>query len=226
MKILTNKFTIKVIFSLIFFLSAAVAFAGEYLGLGAHIGFHPDAGNLSQMNVQVNAQNSYMAGVIVKLDVDPFFIKTGGDFVFLSTNGGFSKNNTYGHTIKNISSKYTSIPLYAGLNFTIKERGKLYIGAGAAWILGYGEIELISDLSTGATKKTEIDEKIFGIGIICGVQMQVSNSAGIFMDWEYLTAKTDPIVDSSGLYTGESFKNFSLDYTGQRFHFGFIYYAI
>jgi opacity protein-like surface antigen len=189
--------------------------AGEYIGVGGHAGLQYDVGNLSgQKGADFKGQHNVILGVTLKLDRDPLFFRTGADRTLLLAKGEVL-NNSIG-TLESVNIQYTSIPLYAGLNFRIRDRGKFYIGFGIVYIMGSGEVKTTAE-------KVKINETDFGTGFLTGVQLRVGNNTRVFAEWEYISGRTKPVINTSSTNT---WKDFSVDYTGHRIYIGASYYIL
>ncbi len=189
--------------------------AGEYVGVGGHAGLQYDVGNLSgQKGADFEGQHNVILGVTLKLDRDPVFFRTGADRTILFSKGKVL-NNSIG-TLESVNIQYTSIPLYAGLNFRIRDRGKFFMGFGLVFIMGSGELET-------TTEKVKIKENDFGTGFLTGVQLRAGNNIRIIAEWEYISGRTGPVINTS---TTNTWKDFSVDYTGHRIYIGASYYIL
>jgi opacity protein-like surface antigen len=187
--------------------------AGEYVGIGGRAGLQYDVGNLGeQQGADYEGQHNIILGVILKLDRDPLFFRTGADRTILFAKGKVL-NNSIG-TLEKLNIQYTAIPLYAGLNFRIRDRGKFYIGYGFVYIMGSGKLETTAE-------KVTINENDFATGFLTGVQLRVGNNIRVFAEWEYLSGRTRPVINTS---TTNSWKDFSVYYTGHRIYVGASYY--
>lgn len=189
--------------------------AGEYIGIGGHVGLQYDVGNLSgQKGADFEGQHNVIPGVTLKLDRDPVFFRTGADRTILFSKGK-ALNNSIG-TLESLNIQYTSIPMYAGLNFRIRDRGKFYIGFGIVFIMGNSELKTTAE-------KVKVKENDFGTGFLTGVQLRVGDTISVFAEWEYISGRTGPVINTS---TTNTWKDFSIDYTGHRIYIGVSYYVI
>ncbi len=214
MKNLVKKIILIPLLPFLISLSSGVN-AGEYVGVGGYAGLQYDVGNLSgQKGADFEGQHNAIAGVIMKLDRDPLFFRTGANRTFLIAEGKVL-NNSMG-TLESLNIQYTSIPLYAGLNFRIRDRGKFYIGFGVAFIMGSGEVKTTNE-------KVKINENDFATGFMTGVQLRVGNNSRVFAEWEYLSGRTRPVINTS---TTNAWKDFSVDYSGHRIYIGASYYIL
>ncbi len=190
--------------------------SGEYIGLGIHAGFHNDVGNMGQQGNSViyAGQFNGILGVSAKIDRDPLFIRTGADRSMVLMDGEV-KDNSSGE-LKKTRISYTSIPLYAGINFRIRERGKFYMGMGPVYLLGNGSVHTIDE-------KVQIRDKIYCLGFITGVQLRVDNYIQVYAEWEYISARSAPKINTD---PGQTWKDYSIDYSGHRLHLGFSYFIL
>jgi opacity protein-like surface antigen len=189
--------------------------AGEYVGIGGHAGLQYDVGNLGeQKGADFEGQHNVILGVTLKLDRDPLFFRTGADRTILFAKGKVL-NNSIG-TLESVNIQYTAIPMYAGLNFRIRDRGKFYIGFGLVFIIGSSELKTTAE-------KVKVNENDFATGFLTGVQLRVGNNIRVFAEWEYLSGRTGPVVNTS---TTNTWKDFSVDYTGHRIYIGASYYVL
>ncbi|MCP4131230.1 MAG: outer membrane beta-barrel protein [bacterium] len=189
--------------------------AADFIGVGAQVGFQYDVGNLeSRPGIETEAQSNILLGAFVKIDRGPLFMRTGADHTF-SLGAGKVLNSSAGKLSKT-NIQYTSIPLYLGVNFPVRDKGKFYIGMGGTYLLGRGNV-------TTSAGVTTISDWAYGPGFLAGIQLRVGDSIRFFMEWEYLSAKTDPVVN---IDTGSTWKDFSVDFTGHRIHLGMLYYII
>ena len=197
-------------------LAGSKIFGGEYIGFGVHGGLHYDVGNLANegSDVTYEGQNNLIMGVSAKFDRDPLFMRTGADRSVVMTKGKVV--NSSDGKLEQTKISYTSIPAYMGLNFRIREKGKFYMGAGLAYILGSGTVK-----TTDGT--TRVEGNLFGLGFITGVQLRVGNAIQVYTEWEYISARTRPRVARDAANT---WKDFSIDYSGHRMHLGLSYYIL
>ncbi|HPR50119.1 MAG TPA: outer membrane beta-barrel protein [Spirochaetota bacterium] len=205
----------KIAFALLITVAAyAPCSAGDNIGLAAHMGLHYDVGNLSALpGAQVSPQINIILGARVKTDIRFFFMQLGIEQTFLVSEGEIL-NDSYGE-LKKTSIQYLAFPLYGGLNFPVRDRGKFYIGAGGAWIIGTGYLK-------STTARKNLREIIFSHGFITGMQIRLTKDFGLYLDLEMLFSDTGPAID---IDPAHDWKNFSPDYSGSRFHCGVFYYV-
>ncbi len=188
--------------------------ANDNIGLAAHLGLQYDVGNLSSLpGAQVSPQINVILGARVKTDIRFAFIQLGLEQSFLASEGEIL-NNSYGG-LRKTSIQYLAFPLYGGLNFPLRDRGKFYIGAGGAWMIGSGYVK-------STTEKKNLRKIVFSHGLTAGVQIRLTRDFGLYLDWELLYGDTGPVID---IDPAHDWKNFAVDYSGNRFHCGVFYYV-
>ena len=200
-------------------LSAPPLSAEGLLGAGIHIGGHYDVGMVGSYNpdFKVNPQLNLLAGFALKAEYRFLFLRTGIDTA-MAVNKGRVMDNTAstGSTdlIQSYKIIYTAIPCFAGLAFPIHDVGEFYLGGGAAYFLGRGRVTS----SAGQSFKTEA----FGPGVLAGVQISLTPSFRVYIEWEYIDARSGAAVNTQ---TAIGWKNFYADFTGHRLMLGLMYYA-
>ena len=186
----------------------------DNIGIALHTGMHYDVGNLSALpGAQITPQINIIVGTKVKADIWFAFVQLGIQQSFLASEGRVI-NDSWG-TLKKTSIQYMSFPLYGGLNFPVRDRGTFYIGVGGAWILGSGYIQT-------ATSKKNLNQVIFSHGFMTGMQIRLWKRIGLYFEWEYLYARTGPVINTDSAH---NWKDFSADFSGHRFHCGVFYYV-
>ena len=196
--------------------SCTCAQASEHIGVGWHAGYTRDMGNLSEMTgVTFRPQNNYIAGIMFKLDFQFFFLRFGVDRSVLADRGEI-KDSSMG-SLESLNIQFTSVPVFTGLNFPVRDRGAFFMGIGGEYIITGGDIRTTAG-------RTRIDTDIFGFGFISGIQIRASDSVRALLEWEYLYAKTGPVADIDSPSLGQ--KSFAADYTGHRIFIGILYYMI
>ncbi len=196
---------------------ALPARAEQYLGVGFHVGSQNDAGNITSYNpeLETDSQVSLLLGVSFKASCRFFFLRTGVDTTFAVTDGRVLENSDAAETITRYSITYTGVPLFAGLNFPVQDIGEFYMGGGVEYFLAGGTI------SMGAQQK-DISAMALGYGFIAGVQLNVTSKTRLYMEWEYIDARTGAIMQT----TAAAWDNLYIDLTGHRIMVGFMYYVI
>ncbi len=201
------------------FLSAAPLGAGGTIGAGIHLGAHYDVGMVGSYNpdFKVNPQLNFLAGFALKAGYRFLFLRTGIDTATAVNKGRVMDNAaSTGSTdlIQSYKITYTTIPCFAGFAFLIHDVGEFYLGGGAAYILGRGNVTS----SARRSFKTEA----FGPGLIAGVQFSLTPSFRLYMEWEYIDARSGAAVNTQ---TAIGWKNLYADFTGHRLLLGLMYYA-
>jgi opacity protein-like surface antigen len=200
----------------ILFCFCSFLFAEEYIGIGAHIGYHHDVGNLESQNseIEIDPQNNYFLGFSFKTNFSLIFVRFGADTTFL-INRGESLEGSSGIAYTKIH--YLSLPLFIGLNYKVLNLGNFYMGPGASYFVARGTI------SSSATGKTEdISATGWGYGFITGMEYRISNKIDFYFEWEYLNGKSETILRTGAT----AWEDFYVDFTGHRFILGIRYYLI
>jgi opacity protein-like surface antigen len=197
------------------------AFAQRYFGVGIHVGGQHDVGDLTTFypNAQTEPQNSVIFGVAIRLSVPFFFIRTGGDASFTLNKGKVLEDQaTVGVNEYNV--QYTMLPLYAGLQFPLRDRGAFYLGGGVSYFYGTGSVKLSDNSSQ------DIDATAFGAGFLAGMQLHVTSSFSLYMEWMYVDARSKPVITTTGTYNPKNYKDLFIDYSGHRIMIGVMYYVL
>jgi hypothetical protein len=171
-------------------------------------------GGLSRLpGAQISPQINVLLGARVKTDIRFVFVQLGVDQSFLASEGE-GLNGSWGE-LKKTSLQYLAFPLFGGINFPVLDRGKFYIGAGGAWIIGTGYIK------STQTKKT-VREIVFSHGFLAGMQIRLTRHFGLRLDLELLFADAAPCID---IDPAHAWKNHSANFGGGRFYCGAYYYV-
>jgi opacity protein-like surface antigen len=197
------------------------AFAQRYFGVGIHIGGQHDVGDLTTFypTAQTEPQNSVIFGVAIRLSVPFFFIRTGGDASFTIDKGKVLEDQaTVGVNEYNV--QYTMLPLYAGLQFPLGDRGAFYLGGGVSYFYGTGSVKLSDNSSQ------DINATAFGAGFLAGMQLHVTSSFSLYMEWIYVDARSKPVITTTGTYNPNNYKDLFIDYSGHRIMIGVMYYVL
>lgn len=201
----------KVIFLILLMLPCMLS-AGDKLSAGLTAGYQNDVGMLSdRRGVQADAQQNISAGLVLKLDMSKIFIRTGAEYSYPFDKGRFPDGSAGNVTGTEIS--FTEVPVYAGINLCIRDFGNFYIGGGGSYIFGTGKIRTVSG-------DANINEQLFGYGLIAGLEYEIYNNASFIFEWEYMAVRSSPAA-SSGAGT---YNDFCVDYSGHRIRFGVIYH--
>lgn len=207
---------------LIFFIGIhTYAFGQRYFGVGIHIGGQHDVGDITTFypDAQTEPQNSVIFGVAIRLSVPFFFIRTGGDASFTINKGKVLEDHaTVGVNEYNV--QYTMLPLYAGLQFPLRDRGAFYLGGGVSYFYGTGSVIL----SNGTSE--DIDATAFGAGFLAGMQLHITSSFSLYMEWMYVDARSKPVITTTGTYNPNNYKDLFIDYSGHRIIIGVMYYVL
>ncbi len=191
-------------------------YADDILGIGVHLGGQHDVGKLSdqESGMQTDPQNNLLAGISLKANMSFVFLRTGIDTTFLLNKGKVYEDSSQ---IKTSKLEYTAIPGFLGLRFPVKDMGEFYMGGGAAYFLGSGQIVMADGT------KEEINTTALGYGFITGIEFTLVSSMKIYMEWEYIDARSGAVMKTQTTY---GWKNLHIDYTGHRILFGVMYYLI
>ncbi len=205
--------------AVVVFLLPSAARAQQYLGVGFHVGAHYDVGNMSSYNpgFEVEPQISYILGVSFKANYDFLFLRTGVDIAFPLLGGDVLENSDPTDPIEKYSISYTGLPLFVGLNFPVFDIGEFYLGGGIAYFLATGTV-------THGGAEDDISASALGFGFIAGMQLHLTASTRLYMEWEYIDARSGAAMNT---VTGpQAWDNLYIDFTGHRILLGIMYYAI
>jgi opacity protein-like surface antigen len=193
--------------------------AQDFFGLGLHVGYHHNVGEFSSYNpsFQMVPQNNMLVGLAIKASYRFIFLRTGCETSFMLHMGEVQENTDTNDTIETTRLRYTTIPGYIGLDFPIQDIGEFYMGCGVAWFLGNGTITV-----NGSQK--DLNAQAFGFGFITGIQLNLVYSLRLYVEWEYLEARSKPTMNTQT--APQAWKNYSIDFTGHRFLLGIMYYVI
>jgi len=213
---------IKKILLVIFIITyhAPPSMCAELFGVGVHIGAQHDVGNPTSYDpsIQVDPQNSLLMGLSSKLNLSPLFFRFGIDNTILINKGKVLDDNDL-EEIEYYKINYTASSLFFGLLFPVRRIGKFYMGGGSTYFIGRGKIKIITD--TSSTEK--IDTSAIGFGFITGIELNLASSIWFYCEWEYMDGKSKAILNADGT---DNWKNFYLDFTGNRILLGIIYYLL
>ena len=195
------------------------AAAQRNLGVGFHVGAHHDVGNMTSYNSQfeVEPQTSYIVGVSFKANLDFLFLRTGVDIAFPLIEGDVLENGDATDPIEKYSIGYTGLPLFVGVNFPVFDIGEFYLGGGIAYFLATGTV------THGGTEDT-ISATALGFGFIAGMQLHVSAKIRLYMEWEYIDARSGASMNTAAAQT--AWDNLYIDFSGHRILLGVMYYAM
>ncbi len=190
--------------------------AGDYIGIGAHIGYHHDVGNLESQNsrTQIDPQNNYFLGFSFKTNFSFLFARFGADTTFLINRGESLENSS---DIAYAKVHYLSLPLFIGLNYRILDLGNFYMGPGASYFVARGTVS-----SSAAGDAEDINATGWGYGFITGIEYGLSNKIDFYFEWVYLNGRSKTIIQTGST----AWDDFYVDFTGHRFILGIRYYLI
>jgi opacity protein-like surface antigen len=197
---------------------ASPAAAAQYFGVGFHAGGQYDVGMLASYNpsFQTDPQNSLLLGFALKANYSFLFLRAGIDTSFVINEGKVLENSDPNDPIEEYSISYTGIPLFVGLNFPVQDVGEFYLGGGGAYFLGRGTVKYPG--------KEDFEASALGYGFIAGIQLVLSPSFRLYIEWEYLDAKSEPVLNT--VTAPQTWKNYYVDFTGHRFLLGLMYYVL
>lgn len=211
----------KLLFAFIaLFLFCTTIFAQHYTGIGAHIGFQHDVNDITNYypDIQTFPQNNLFFGISLRLSTPFFFLRTGADISY-TINKGKVLNNQSIIGIRSYSMKYSSIPVYAGLQYPVMDIGSFYLGGGLCYFIGTGSVKL----SDSTSKNINVTSP--GIGFIAGIQIFATKSLSVYIEWIYSSAQTKPDIATTGTLNSNSYKDFYINFSGNRLALGVMYYV-
>jgi opacity protein-like surface antigen len=192
--------------------------AEQYLGVGFQLGMQHDVGNISSYNskLETDPQNNFLIGLAIKADYKLLFLRTGVGTTILMNKGEVTGKNdpTDTDTISQYRISYMDVPAYIGMNFPVQTVGEFYMGCGMNFFLATGSIT--------HTSKQDISAYAFGYGFILGMQININSIFRLYMEWTYTEGRTGPIMST----TTNAWKNFTIDFSGNRIVLGIMYYII
>ena len=206
---LLNRISMLTLFLMII---SSAAFADDLLSVGFYTGFQHDACRLSEIDGDINTQNNVIIGADISLIYKNIFIKTGADTSFTITKGKVQSTET---SLEKTDIKFSSVRFYTGLNIPVRLTGRIYTGIGAVFLMATGSIKT-------ATGNHEISEFTYAPAFILGTEFSIAHGFSLFIDWEYAAGITSPTAQTSA----GSYKDYSIDCTGSRFHMGLCYYIL
>ena len=188
--------------------------AEDNLGIGAHLGFHHNVGNLDSQyaDIQIDPQNNYFLGFSFKTNFSFIFTRFGVDTTFLFNRGETLENSG---DITSANIHYTSMPLFVGFNYRVLDTGSFYMGPGLSYFVARGTVK-----TAGGSE--DIDATGWGYGFITGIEYKLLSKISFYFEWEYLDGKSKPVIQSGTT----AWDDFYVDYTGHRFILGFRYYLL
>ena len=194
-----------------------LASAEDYLGVGAHLGFHHDVGNLESQyaDIEIDPQNNYFLGFSFKTNFSFLFMRFGADTTFLINRGEVLESSG---DIAHATIHYLSLPLFLGYNYKVLDLGNFYMGPGFSYFVARGSV---TSRTTGLSD--DISTTGWGYGFMAGIEYKLSGKIDFYFEWEYLNGKSEPVFQSGSAY---NWKDFYVDFTGHRLIFGVRYYLI
>ena len=143
---------------------------------------------------EVEPQTSYIVGVSFKANLDFLFLRTGVDIAFPLIEGDVLENGDATDPIEKYSIGYTGLPLFVGVNVPVFDIGEFYLGGGIAYFLATGTV------THGGTEDT-ISATALGFGFIAGMQLHVSAKIRLYMEWEYIDARSGASMNTAAAPT-------------------------
>ncbi len=158
-------------------------FAEDYLGVGAHLGFHHDVGNLESQyaDIEIDPQNNYFLGFSFKTNFSFLFARFGADTTFLINRGEVLENSG---DIAHAKIHYLSLPLFLGYNYKVLDLGNFYMGPGLSYFVARGSV---TSRTTGLSD--DISATGWGYGFMAGIEYKLSGKIDFYFEWEYLKRK-------------------------------------
>lgn len=202
----------------ILFLVTGFASAQEYAGIGFHLGLHHNVGNMGSQNpgIKIDPQNNYFLGFTCRSNLGLGFIKFGADTTFLINRGEVLDNSN--EEISSVKIHYLTIPLFAGFNYQVLDVGKFYMGPGVSYFMASGRVS-----SSTASLSDDISTTAWGLGFVGGVELNLTSHMRFYFEWQYFSGNSEPVQQTQSTYEWD---DFSVDFTGHRILFGFMYYLI
>ncbi|MBN2401134.1 MAG: outer membrane beta-barrel protein [Spirochaetes bacterium] len=191
--------------------------AENYVGIGAHLGFHHNVGNLDSQyaDIEIDPQNNYFLGFSFKTNFLFLFARFGADTTFL-----INRSETLESSGEIASAKihYISLPLFVGLNYKVLDLGNFYMGPGLSYFVARGHI---SSASPGLSD--DVSATGWGFGFTAGIEYNLALKLDFYFEWEYLNGKSEPVLQGSSAY---NWKDLYVDFTGHRLMLGVRYYLL
>ncbi len=202
----------KRIITLLLLFSAGVLYAEDKFSAGLTVGYQHDAGMLSEKSgIQGDAQQNFSAGIVIKLDMGRLFLRSGVEYSYPFETGTVESDSTV--ILNETAIAFTEVPVYAGINISIRDFGAFYMGGGGSYIFGSGHVKT----SAG---NVNINEQLFGYGLLAGIESEIYSNASLLFEWEYMTARSSPVASAYG----SGYDDYPIDYSGHRVRFGVIYH--
>jgi opacity protein-like surface antigen len=194
-------------------LSASMqVYAADYLAIGGGAGYQHDSGNTDAYpEMMRTTQKNILVSGWFKADLWPMIFVRAGYIRSMGITEGKALHSSHG-SLDSWEIGYHMIPGHLAFSFPVNDDGALYMGAGITYIFSSGQIT--------AAEKVTFSKNLFGYGLIAGLQSKVYGPVSLFAEWNYLTAKTAPLIDTDA----DSVKDYSADFSGSTVHFGILYY--
>ena len=218
---MVKKAIILTTLAIVLHIGIVTGYAQRYAGIGIHLGAHHDVGDITTFypDAKTDPQNSILFGIAVRLSVPYFFIRTGADTSF-TLNKGKVLEDEAAVGVKSYNVKYAMIPFYAGLQFPLLDKGVFYLGGGISYFYGTGNVRL----SDGSSK--DIDATCLGTGFLAGIQLHITSSTSLYMEWMYVDAQSDPVITTTGTLNPNGYEDLFINYGGHRIMLGVMYYVL
>lgn len=194
-----------------------LAYPRQHIGLGLHLGAHHNVGRLSDYNggFDLDPQNNYLIGFAFKANYRFLFLRTGVDTSFILNKGRVLENSDPNDPVQRYRITYTEIPCFIGLNFPVQDIGEFYMGGGIAYFIGNGTVT--------TSTSTDIDATALGFGFITGIQIYITSTVRLYMEWQYLDARSEPVANT--VTAPQTWDNYYIDFSGHRLLAGIMYYV-
>ncbi len=208
-------------------LFASPLMAERNIGVGLHLGGQHNTGNIDSFYqyAQADPQNSMFVGISFKFSAPFAFLRTGVDNSFAINKGNVLEDQSISasHTSEGLDTyqlSYTAIPVFAGLQFPLQDKGVFYLGGGIAYFLGTGEVK-----SAASGTAEDISATALAFGFISGMQLHLTRKISLYMEWEYLEGRSKPVAQTDTAPANDM-ENFYVDYTGHRLQLGLMYFVL
>jgi opacity protein-like surface antigen len=200
-----------VIIALLMFIFTGRLFAEDILGFGLHLGAQSNVGNINTYSpgFDLDPRENFFLGFSIKMNLAFLFIRSGVDTFTKSASSIDNRYTAY-------KANFLGIPAFFGLSYRIQNTGEFYMGGGLAHFYVWGTVK-------DASKDVNIDTGATTYGVLMGMQLNVSTSARLYLEWIYLDGSTEPVLGSK---TSGNYKELYIKLTGNRIQFGVMYYLL
>ncbi|HOR94999.1 MAG TPA: hypothetical protein PLZ38_13585, partial [Spirochaetota bacterium] len=89
-----------------------------------------------------------------------------------------------------------------------------------SYFYGTGNVRL----SDGSSK--DIDATCLGTGFLAGIQLHITSSTSLYMEWMYVDAQSDPVITTTGTLNPNGYEDLFINYGGHRIMLGVMYYVL